>query len=197
MSTSPSDSIGIDATLQSWKESEELVTFTGKRVRPLALEERLVDIVDIAHALAHLCRFNGHCQQFYSVAEHCVRVSERLPPALRLWGLMHDAAEAYLVDLPRAVKISRGLGDFYRIAEHQAMQTIATRFGLPWPEPPEVKVADRALLELELRDLLPAGAPENAAREVLGDRIEPWAPDRARARFLDQFERLKETEQAR
>ena len=182
----------IDGILQSWCDSEPLRTYTGKLVKPLALEAQHIDILDVAHGLSNLCRFNGHCRQFYSVAEHSVRVSNILPSHLQLWGLLHDAAEAYLVDLPRAVKTSRGLGELYRMAENRAMQTLVARFGLEWPEPPEVKTADRVLLATEIRDLLSVGAstPDCEMPSALPERIEPWIPVVAREKFLLQYEML-------
>ena len=71
-----------------------------------------VNIVDIAHSLAMQCRFTGHTKVFYSVAQHSVLVSKLLERrgcdhATVLWGLMHDAAEAYLVgDVATPVKKS-------------------------------------------------------------------------------------------
>src|ERR1700744_4853571 len=82
-------------------------TFTGKKFSPLAPRPEDVDIRDIAHALAMKCRFNGHCSPFYSIAEHSVRVSwllEQQGKREALWGLMHDAADAYLPDLGAPIK---------------------------------------------------------------------------------------------
>lgn len=79
-------------------------TYTGRRFFPLEPNPADVDIRDIAHALALETRFGGHSRVFYSVAEHCVRVSHEVEPPHALWGLLHDAAEAYLADVPRPVK---------------------------------------------------------------------------------------------
>ena len=56
-----------------------------------------VSIEDIAHALTNLCRYNGHCRPFYSVAEHCVHVADLCRPELHYAALLHDAAEARLL----------------------------------------------------------------------------------------------------
>ena len=52
-----------------------LQTWSGRMFWPLDPRDDEVDICDIAHALAHQCRFGGHCRRFYSVAEHCVLLS--------------------------------------------------------------------------------------------------------------------------
>jgi len=79
-------------------------TYTGKCFHPREPGPDDFDIRDVAHALSLLCRFNGHCRTFYSVAEHSVRVSRICPPAAALWGLLHDLGEAYVGDLPRPLK---------------------------------------------------------------------------------------------
>ena len=107
-------------------------TYTGRRFHPLAPRADELDLVDIAHALSLNCRFNGHCRCFYSVAEHCVRVADILPPELALWGLLHDAAEAYLADVPRPAK--QQMPQFVA-AEDRLLRVIVEHFGLSWPMP--------------------------------------------------------------
>ena len=163
-------------------------TYTGRKFFPLAPRVEDVDIRDIAHALAFNCRFNGHCLRFYSVAEHSVRVSLAVPEAQALWGLLHDAAEAYLTDLPRPVKIQMpAFSEF----EDRLLETILGKFGLSMPMPSQVKYADDALLATEQRDVM-APPPDawHLPAPPLPDRIEPMPPQVAERAFLERFDRL-------
>jgi hypothetical protein len=124
-------------------------TFLGGRVY---LEDPRVNrysILDIAHALSLLCRYAGQCPRFYSVAQHSVLVSERASPADALWGLLHDASEAYLVDVPRPVKYLPALAG-YRELEARIQSAIVTQFGLPEKEPSSVRAADKLLARQEM-----------------------------------------------
>lgn len=163
-------------------------TFTGKRFDPLAPNPADLDVVDIAHALSLLCRFNGHCRVFYSVAEHCLRVARILPAELALWGLLHDAAEAYLSDVPRPIKAE--LPAFGQI-EDRLLERIARHFGLIWPMPEAVAQADTRLLATEARDLM-SEPPEPWALgvEPLPGLIEPLGPAAAEEAFLERFQAL-------
>lgn len=80
-------------------------TFTGKYIDPLNPELDVIDLTDIAHALSNQCRFAGHTPKFYSIAQHSMRVADHfVTPRLRLAGLLHDAEEAYLMDMPKPIK---------------------------------------------------------------------------------------------
>lgn len=119
-----------------------------------------VFIEDIAWSLGKLCRFNGHCTRPYSVAEHSVLVSEVVNHKLALWGLMHDAEEAYTGDLTRSMKTALEIiapGAFKKIAK-PIQRVIMERFGLDWPEPTEVKEADGEMLTVEYQQNMPQGA---------------------------------------
>jgi 5'-deoxynucleotidase YfbR-like HD superfamily hydrolase len=186
--------------------SPYIETFTGRRFQPLAPVVADICIEDIAHALSNQCRFSGHVRHFYSVGEHSVRVSRLIETSLRsmavpaelvrrraLWGLLHDASEAYLVDLPTPLKSHELIGAGYRAAEKALMAAICDRFGLPTLEPECVHLADEMLLATEVRDLMFA-RPEHWAAyahvETLPERIVPWAPKTVEAEFLRRFEEL-------
>lgn len=83
-----------------------ITTFTGKRFYQTSPHRDSVCIEDIAHALSMLCRFTGHCREFYSVAEHSIRVAYELQSQQRIHGLLHDAHEAYLGDTSGPLKKS-------------------------------------------------------------------------------------------
>lgn len=149
-----------------------------------------VDVVDIASALSKLCRFAGHTRQFYSVAQHSVMVSRLLPPEMALAGLLHDATEAYLVDLPSPLK---ALLPGYRMLERRVWELVAARFDLPRELPAEVHRADLIMLATERRDLMmPCDVPWPQLGGVvpLESPIEPWAPGRAAGLFIDRYVEL-------
>lgn len=79
-------------------------TFTGRCVSLYDPTPDMISLVDIAHALSHVCRFGGHTREFYSVAQHSCLVSYLAPAEWRLAALMHDATEAYLGDVIRPLK---------------------------------------------------------------------------------------------
>lgn len=172
-------------------DKDWIQTFAGRQFWPLQPRVEEVFLDDIAHALSLQCRYTGHCRSFFSVAQHSVLVSHLAPAgADPLWGLMHDAAEAYLVDVARPLKHNPCFAA-YRSAEATLMAVICERFGLPADEPAWVKVADNVLLATERRDLMaPPPRPWSPGPGPMPERIEPWAPAFAEARFLARFAEL-------
>lgn len=86
-----------------------ITTYTGKNFDPLDVDESLLDIKDIAHALSLMCRGNGHVQHFYSVAQHSLACAKEAKERgyskeIILGCLFHDASEAYLSDVTRPIK---------------------------------------------------------------------------------------------
>ncbi|MBR9652087.1 hypothetical protein [Thalassovita aquimarina] len=102
-------------------------TISGRKFPVGEPDPEQIDIEDIAHALSLLVRFNGHCTRFYSVAEHSVHVSHEVAPELALIGLLHDAAEAYLGDVPSPLK--KQLSQFSEF-EHKMELAIGECFGV-------------------------------------------------------------------
>lgn len=165
-------------------------TYTGRQVWPLAAAGD-IDLEDIAHSLAMTCRFGGHTRLFYSVAQHCVLASELIAPEFALWGLMHDAAEAYLGDVTRPIKgslwgeIRMTMKPFGRF-EDDMLLLIAEKFHLPWPAPwPAIDQVDLLLLASERLALLNPGDAWPSIAEFIGREIpiDAWEPEYAKAKF--------------
>ncbi len=166
-------------------------TYSGRKFYPLEPRAGDLDIRDIAHALALKTRFGGHGREFYSVADHCVRVSRIVRPECALWGLMHDAAEAYLADVPRPVK---ALWPAFVEAEEKLLEVVARRFGMCWPMPREVCEADDILLATEARDLMNGGAREwNLRAMPLPRRVIPLTWSESEGQFLARFTELAQS----
>lgn len=125
-------------------EVDWIQTYTGKVFPIFNPKPDDIDIRDIAHALSNLCRFGGHCKVYYSVAQHSIEAAKemmiRYPPIqpIHRYGLLHDAAEAYLVDLPHPIK--RRI-DLYQEVEAKLMESISTRFDMKYP--PDIAMSYR------------------------------------------------------
>lgn len=190
------------------RRGDWMQTFTGRQFWPLDPRPEEVDPIDIAHALGHQCRYAGHVRRFYSVAEHCILMSLFMPTReLALAALLHDATEAYVVDVPRPLK--RHLAGYAEI-EAGVMVAIAQRFELPlevycegepdadapirwqWTMPALVKEADDRIL-LDERAQLMAAPPASWALdhlEPLGVGIDALPPHRAAEAYLARLESL-------
>lgn len=130
-------------------------TYSGRRFDIFNPRPEDVHLEDIAHALSMNCRYNGHTEYFYSVAEHSVVASRHCDPAHALAVLMHDAAEAYLTDIPRPIKQQ---WPEFSAHEMEVLMTILVGLGLPsigdagWKE---IQEADRRMLATERLQLMP------------------------------------------
>jgi hypothetical protein len=182
-------------TDKSW-----IQTRSGKKFYPLDPEPALIDINDIAHSLAMQCRFGGHSNEFYSVAQHSVMLSRTFfrgtGARMRLLALLHDASEAYLSDVPRPLKQLPEF-EFYREAERRLQDAINACFGLPGcgsAEFAEVLRADTEMLGHEARniDVMLPVHPDWSPPELTRPKIwiVAWNPQTARERFLEEFNSL-------
>ncbi len=165
-----------------------ICTHSGRRFYPLDPRVDDICIEDIAHALSHICRFTGHVEVFYSVAEHSWRASLATSfEYLQLPLLLHDASEAYLCDLARPVKHAKGF-EFYRECEEKLMRAISTRFGVEFTDPMIHEIDDRMLMT-ERRDLMnpPPGHSWNITQDPFNEIFIPVPPTVAKTGFLQTF----------
>lgn len=172
------------------RNGDWIATYSGKKFYPLDPRPEDIDVNDIIHALSNLSRFGGHCTQFYSVGQHCVLVSLMCPPEDALWGLLHDASEAYLSDVPSPLKKCPEF-EFYRQAEARLMAVICDVFKLDHSEPPTVKLVDKRILATEARDMtMTEGRGWATEAEPYDFHIKAWTPEYARARFVSRLHEL-------
>lgn len=129
-------------------------TVSGQYVNVFDPDPETILIEDIAHGLAYMPRFGGQLPYFYSVAQHSIWVANGLPIELKLRGLLHDAHEAYLFDMPSPVKKSPELKQ-YRWYCVNMQCAIAEKFGIPPPPDHQtVHDTDRLALEFEWEHLM-------------------------------------------
>lgn len=126
-------------------------TYTGALVDLASISPDDIRLPDISHALSLVNRFTGHTKVPYSVAQHSVVVSKLCPQEHAMWGLLHDASEAYLGDVATPLK---HMLPAYRELEERVQRAISIRFGLSWPMPQDVHVHDKRALMYEKRSLL-------------------------------------------
>jgi uncharacterized protein len=183
---------------------------SGRRLDLLDPSPLDVEIVDIAHGLARVARWNGQTSgaHIFSVAQHTLLVeavmradAPRVDDRIRLAALLHDAPEYVIGDMISPFKAV--LGGDYKVIEKRLLAAIHIRFGLPPQLAPEVekqiKNADRGAAYLEATEL--AGFSESEARRLFGrdpglpetakrDYLTPWSAAKAEKRFLARFNGL-------
>lgn len=169
------------------KNDAWIQTFLGKKFKPLNPNINDIFLEDIVHSLSNICRFTGHCRQFYSVAQHSVLVSYMCDEEYALQGLLHDSSEYALSDFSNPLKHS---GEFenYKFYEKQLQDLIYKKFGVPIDEHPSVKEADTRILCTEARDLLaPLHHDWKMTVEPYDFKIVPLAPKEAKELFMFRF----------
>ena len=175
----------------AFQRGDWLQTYTGRAVWPFDPTPESIAVEDIAHALAMICRFGGHCCAYYSVAEHSLLVASQVSPPTRLAALLHDAAEAYLGDMPRPLKPRLHA---FCDAEDRLQTLIYNLFGiaLSAAQSAEIKHADEVALATEAAHLMAAPPmpwvplPDALPAEVL----QCLSPMEAEAAFLRELRAL-------
>ena len=161
-----------------------ITTFSGAKFRfdkpgPFLL-------ADIAHSLACTVRFRGHTIEPYYVAQHGVLVAREMSldlcePEAVLAGLLHDAHEAYVGDVPSPLKWAC---QAFKVVEDRVQE--ALRLALTPNIPADVyhyvvKPYDIALLHREASNLLVPCPSWVDADDV---EIVPWTSSFAAREFL-------------
>ena len=181
---------------KNWMDGGWMQTFTGRMFDPSNPQQDQINILDIAHGLSLTCRYGGQSNKFYSVAEHCVRLaqyglgpagllgSERIALAKDL--LMHDAAEAYVGDMPYPVK--QHLNGF-KALEDRLDGVIRQVFG--HKPHPLTKELDRRIALDEMAELMPPLAPDVVhPMKPLGLNGFGWSAENAEYQFIGLYRRL-------
>ena len=149
-----------------------------------------IDIETVASALSKLCRFGCHCPRFYSVAEHSVHAMKLARDdgfrgdALRA-VLLHDAAEAYIGDVVKPLKVM--LPD-YRAVEERMELAVEVRFGIDYARwGTAVKRFDLMMLKAEKCEMWPEDTEQwegfaDIPRRHVSFRF--WEPRMAELQFL-------------
>lgn len=173
-------------------EDQWVETYTGKKFYFSAPTAHMIDIVDIAHALSNLCRYNGHTSSFYSVAEHCIllcsKYVEENPDDITTARamLLHDASEAYMCDMPSPIKHSMPQ---FRDMESRIEPVIFAKYGVPNPLPRIVKEWDKRICLDERAQLMSSSGHtwDVDVLPALGVTVRRFAPGAAADNFLTWF----------
>jgi hypothetical protein len=184
-------SIGMHKTIA--KKGPSIILSNGKSLYYDDPDPRVMDPEVIAASLSKLCRWTGHCLEFFSVAQHCVIVSKACDPEHALAGLMHDASEAFVGDVNRPLKFAfetAAPGMFSEIEDRMHV-AIAKRYGHQFPYDESVDRADSLSLATEKRDILPRdGIPWLNMPDPLPTVIKPLGPRGAYTLWMDRYEEL-------
>lgn len=175
----------------AYRAATFIETYTGRAFWPLKPAVEALSVIDIAHALSNQCRYSGHVAFFYSVAQHCCLLAGWLAqhggsPLDCLQILMHDAPEAYLVDVPRPVKQYMPQ---YRIWDHDINEVIREWMG--WKDLPMLPIQDeldsRIIVDERAALMSRSGLDWGHHLEPVGVTIAPWTPEQAEKQFLMQY----------
>ncbi len=131
-----------------------MITYKGERV---TLSTGAPGIETIGVSLGRIVRFAGHTKLFYSVLAHSLVVAGIMPEEIAIYGLMHDAQESLVSDVPTPMK-----SQVARNREHVLQSRIYVANGLQWPLSEKivaaVEQADHAALIAEAHILEHPGA---------------------------------------
>lgn len=200
-----------------WDHGPFIITYTGKQFYYSNFMAVDIEIRDIAHSLSQLCRYTGHTNMFYSVAQHSMLVADKMPGTHeeKLVALLHDASEAYTNDLASPLKaflqhsetFEHGDGrSSYCDLQDRITAAVYNRFGIT-EVPSKVRDYDSAAGLFEARGFMGLSKAKLEGYQFpmkFWELWEPWEPvqfasrnsDRepgfVEAEFLAKFEYLME-----
>jgi hypothetical protein len=190
-------------------KSTEIETHSGRYVDLIDPQVADLNVEDVAHHLAKICRYTGACKRFYSVAEHAVRCAQWLddlgfPPEVVYGALHHDDPEAYLQDISRPFKqqFQPRYGELTALFQIRLAEAYGHKWLDGYFDDQRVKTADNAALLMEAKVLLPsqgAGWKQQALNWDMAydDGVMPptgrlgWSPRKATRRYLRMHRRLE------
>ncbi len=173
-----------------WKE-----TYTGAKFYLMDPRPEEVVFEDVAHSLAHQCRYTGHCLKWYSVAEHCCLLTDYVKEQGRdcfdqYEMLMHDAPEYATGDISRPMKY--GIPGLKASLEHIEV-AVSAAFGTTYPEPNWLRKIDARMIRDErAQNMVDSGNDWNHDKLVpLGITLQYWGPTRAKKEFIKRYNSLR------
>jgi len=109
-----------------------MICYNGEQVWPE--DGGYPGLYSIGVALGRIPRFCGHTKEWYPVLGHVLTVAQILPPEASLAGLLHDAPEACMSDVPTPWKTQAA-----RRREDMLLHRIYKGNGLVWPIPHKIQ----------------------------------------------------------
>lgn len=181
------------ATDTAYHAVDFIETYSGAKFYPRDPDPADVSIIDIAHAQSNQGRYSGHTDSFYSTAQHCCILASYVENVMKgsaldcLQILMHDAAETYLVDMPRPVK--QYMPEF-RKWDHKIQFMVRDWLGLTdIPLPPWQDELDTRIIVDERAQIMSDSGNDwgMAGVKPLGVKVDPWPPKTAEQQFLFRY----------
>ena len=160
-------------------ESGIIKTLSGKHFNLFEPTIEMIDIRDIAAGLSNKGHFSGLTPSYFSIAQHCVMVCDEfafwdffIDPKLKLLALLHDAAEAYIGDMIKPLKVR--IPQFAEVEEN-IMKAICAKYEMDYSSLHLIKATDLFIQEVEYNAFYNNG------------RITYMNPEKAKIEFLDRF----------
>lgn len=156
-----------------------------------------ISIYDIANSLSQQNRFAGHTKFTYSVAQHCVLLATALEKTgykkFSYIGLMHDAHESVIPDIPKPLKNRLGVEfgiDFYEQFELKIQKMFEKKFN--YHVNATVYNYDLRMIVNEKNRLMKKSKLDWQINGVsaLPIKIRKWTAKQAKFRFLAKYFKL-------